>query len=70
MPKLYSSEDIIKTLIRLGFIKISQKGSHIKFRKNGNPVLTTIVPAGRKIMPQGTFRSICKQSNLQPQDFE
>jgi len=30
---------------------ISQKGSHVKYRKIGNPTLTVIVPAGRKKFP-------------------
>ena len=38
--------------------------------EKGSPTLTVIVPAERKIIPMGTFRSICKQANLQPTDFE
>lgn len=70
MPKLYSSDEIIKILINFGFIKVSQKGSHVKLRKHGNPTLNVIVPADRKIIPYGTFRSICRQSGLQSQDFD
>jgi predicted RNA binding protein YcfA (HicA-like mRNA interferase family) len=60
MPKLYSSFHILKILGAHGFILISQKGSHIKLRKQGDPVLTVIVPADRKEIPQGTFRSILR----------
>ena len=70
MPKLYSSSHILKILFANGFLFVSQKGSHIKLRKQGNPTLTVIVPAERKIIPMGTFRSICKQATLQPKDFE
>ncbi len=70
MPKLYSSEYIIRILLQHGFHFISQKGSHAKYRKTGNPTLTVIVPAGRKEMPQGTFNSIVKQSGLRKTDFE
>ncbi len=70
MPKLYSSYYIIRILLKHGFEQVSQKGSHIKLRKQGNPTLTTIIPADRKEIPIGTFRSICRQSNLQPSDFE
>ncbi len=69
MPKLYSSSEIIKVLQRKGFIYISQKGSHAKFRKTGNPVLTVIVPAGRKEIPFGTFKSILRQAGLTQDDF-
>ncbi len=64
MPKLYSSEEITKTLEREGFVFVSQRGSHAKYRKTGSPTLTVIVPAGRKQIPRGTFRSILRQAGL------
>lgn len=70
MPKLYSSEHIVRVLFRFGFQLISQKGSHQKFRKTGNPTRTVIVPAGQKVTPVGTFRSILRQSGLREEDFE
>ncbi|WP_295653358.1 type II toxin-antitoxin system HicA family toxin [uncultured Mucilaginibacter sp.] len=69
MPKLYSSDHIIRVLNKHGFTFISQKGSHAKFRKPGNPVLTAIVPAGKKEIPFGTFRSIVRQAGLTENDF-
>jgi predicted RNA binding protein YcfA (HicA-like mRNA interferase family) len=69
MPKLYSSAHIIKTLQGKGFVYISQKGSHAKFRKIGKPTLTVIVPTNRKEIPFGTFRSILRQSGLSEKDF-
>lgn len=69
MPKLYSSNHIIKILLQQGFVFISQKGSHKKYRKTGPPTLTVIVPADRKEIPVGTFKSILKQSGLQTEDF-
>jgi predicted RNA binding protein YcfA (HicA-like mRNA interferase family) len=70
MPKLYSSHEIIQILIKHGFVFISQKGSHAKYRKQGSPVLTVIVPVERKQMPVGTFNSILRQSGLAKEDFE
>jgi predicted RNA binding protein YcfA (HicA-like mRNA interferase family) len=70
MPKLYSSFHVLKILEAHGFIFISQRGSHIKLRKSGNPVLTVIVPADRKEIPNGTLRSILRQSQLSLKDFE
>lgn len=69
MPKLYSSNEIIKVLQKQGFVYISQKGSHVKFRKTGSPTLTVIVPAGRKEIPFGTFKSILRQAKLTEDDF-
>ena len=70
MPKLFSSLHVIKILLAHGFVFVSQKGSHIKVRKEGNPTLTVIVPAGRKEIPQGTMSSIIRQSKLSTIDFE
>ncbi len=70
MPKLYSSNEIIKVLRKRGFVFVSQKGSHVKFRKIGNPTLTVIIPAGRKEIPFGTFKSISRQADLAEDDFE
>ncbi len=69
MPKLYSSAAIVKVLLKNGFIFISQKGSHAKFRKVGNPVLTVIVPMAKREIPFGTFRSILRQAHLSEENF-
>ena len=71
MPKLYSSQEVIKTLEREGFHFISQRGSHVKYRKRSSSIVfTVIVPAGRKQIPRGTFRSILRQSGLDESVFE
>jgi predicted RNA binding protein YcfA (HicA-like mRNA interferase family) len=70
MSNFYSSADIIKVLQNKDFVYISQKGSHVKFRKTGKPTLTVIVPAGRKEIPFGTFKSILRQSKLAEEDFK
>lgn len=68
MSKLYSSRKIQSVLERLGFILVSQKGSHAKFKdENGNIV---ILPMGKKEIPDGTFRSILKQGNVSVQKFK
>ena len=70
MPKLLSSKNTVKVLERKGFVFVSQKGSHIKYRKNGDIVLTVIVPANKKEIPYGTFRSILRQAKLKEEDFK
>ncbi len=69
MPKLYSSKKIAKVLESDGFFFVGQHGSHGKFRKNGDPTLTVILPMNKKEIPQGTFRSILKQSHLEESAF-
>jgi predicted RNA binding protein YcfA (HicA-like mRNA interferase family) len=69
VPRLYSSTEIMAGLERAGFAFVSQRGSHIKYRKLSSPRRTVIVPAGRKQIPRGTFRSILRQSGLADRDF-
>lgn len=70
MPRLHSSDRIISILERNNFNFVSQRGSHVKYRKIGEEeTLTVIVPANKKEIPHGTFRSILRQSQLTPQDF-
>jgi predicted RNA binding protein YcfA (HicA-like mRNA interferase family) len=70
MPRLYSSRHIVKILESKGFIYVSQRGSHAKYRKRAEKeFLTVIVPANRKEIPYGTFRSILRQSGLGESDF-
>ena len=67
MTKLPSSQKIINTLLKNGFMLISQRGSHQKYRKADK---TVIVPAPRKEIPIGTFRLIVRQSGLNPKEFD
>lgn len=69
MPRLYSSREVIRALERAGFDFVSQRGSHVKYRKAGSPTRTVIVPANRPEIPRGTFRSILRQSGLQEDDI-
>ncbi len=66
MSRMYSSHKIIKVLLKNGFVFISQKGSHQKY-KFGNK--TVIVPHPKKEIPVGTFNSIVRQSGLSKEDF-
>ena len=71
MAKLLSSALIVKVLQEHGFLYVSQRGSHVKFRKMDiNQTWTVIVPANRKEIPVGTFRSILRQSGLVEDNFK
>ena len=67
MSKLLSFVLIINTLLKNGFMFISQRGSHCKYRKGDK---TVIVPSPHKEIPIGTFRSIVRQSGLTVDDFK
>lgn len=55
MPKLpvVSGNDLIKVFTRLGFIIVSQKGSHIKMKNKDGRVVT--IP-NHKIIKRGTLK--------------
>jgi predicted RNA binding protein YcfA (HicA-like mRNA interferase family) len=69
MSKLFSSREIVTILLREGFLFISQKGSHAKYRKTGDVVATVIVPMHKKEIPVGTLRSIIRQAQLPTKKF-
>jgi len=68
MPKLYSSSEIEAVLRALGFLFTSQRGSHQKFKDVDG--LICILPANKKEIPTGTFRSILKQMRISLERFE
>ena len=53
------SRKIVKRLLADGFVAVSSKGSHHKFRKGGQ---TVIVPHPKKDLPLGMARSIAKMA--------
>ncbi|MDQ3099589.1 MAG: type II toxin-antitoxin system HicA family toxin [bacterium] len=55
MPKLpiISGKDLIKALKKLGFVQISQRGSHIKMRHSDGRIAT--VPDHKELKP-GTLK--------------
>ena len=69
MPKPITLKLVVKTLRENNFFYVSQKGSHAKFRKIGNPTKTVIVKMSKKDIPHGTFQSILLQSGLVEKNF-
>ena len=68
MPSKYpvlTSEEVVCRLANHGFVFVSQKGSHRKYRKEDRVV---IVPMHTEIA-RGTLRSILLQANMAIEDF-
>jgi len=70
MPKRYSAKEILKRLKKLGFVIVSQKGSHIKVRGIREGKLQTAIVPNHKEMAVGTFDSILDQANVSKTEFE
>lgn len=69
---LFSSEQILTTLRRLGFEEMRRKGSHVvlkRERSTGSGHHVTVVPANCNPMPRGTFDSILRQAGLTYEEF-
>lgn len=62
MPKLpsVSGQEIICALVRLGFVVASQRGSHVKLRRDGK---ICIVPTHREVK-KGTLAGILRQADI------
>jgi len=72
LSRPYSLKGIIRVLVKEGFVCISTRGSHSKYRKitvEGRKV-TTVVPISKKEIPLGTLKSISRQSGLSKEKFD
>jgi predicted RNA binding protein YcfA (HicA-like mRNA interferase family) len=58
-----NSREIIAALIKAGWEKAGQKGSHVQFKHPDQPGRVTVPHPSRDI-PFGTLRSIERQSGL------
>ena len=70
MPKLYSGRQIIKTLERAGFYRVSQKGTHVKLRGIFKGKLLTVIVPFHKEVAYGTFQSVLRQAEMNGFEFE
>lgn len=71
MPKLprVSGADVMRTLERLGFSQVRQRGSHVVLRRETpQGVLGCVVPLHRELAI-GTLRGILKQAGVTPEEF-
>lgn len=64
---ILSSKKIIQILLELGFYKVSQKGSHAKY-KNIKTNRICIITMHEEVA-RGTLKSILEQANIELEDF-
>jgi predicted RNA binding protein YcfA (HicA-like mRNA interferase family) len=55
-----SGADVVRALERLGFLRISQRGSHVKLRRDSRTVIVPMHPE----VASGTLRSILRQAGI------
>lgn len=70
MPKLspISSRNLIKIITKLGFEKIRQEGSHVRFAHSDGRKITIPIHSGENIH-RGLLRKILKDMEIQPEKF-
>jgi len=64
-----SAKELIKILNKLGYVYISQKGSHIKLRKQ-KPSRKTIIVPNHKLIRPGTLNNILKSTEISQEELE
>jgi len=67
VPKLphLSGADVIRTLERLGFVRLRQKGSHVILRRGS---VGCVVPLHREVKV-GTLAGILRQAGVTVEEF-
>lgn len=71
MPNQYSRREILAVLRKAGFAEVSQRGSHVKLRRQRDGrTLTVIVKHPAANIPPGTFRAILRQAELTLDEFK
>ena len=71
MPKSASGDEVIKLLSKnFGFIFVSQKGSHVKLKKQlTDRTVVTIVPRHRELAI-GTLRGVLELARIDFKEFQ
>ncbi len=64
-----SAKELVKALQKLGFVFVSQKGSHIKLRKR-YPIRKNVIIPNHKIIRPGTLNNILKSAEISQKELE
>ena len=63
-----SSRDLVRFLLRQGYRKIRQTGSHLVLEHSQRP--TVVIPVHRGDLPKGLFLRILKDAGFTLEDFQ
>ena len=66
-PPLLSGQEIVKAFQKIGYYKVSQKGSHIKLR-NEKKEITLVVPAHKEV-DRWTLKGILSDAEISVEEF-
>ena len=68
LPQI-SGKDLIKKLMKLGFVVIRQRGSHIRIEKNTREKTIKITIPNHKNIKRGTLHQIIKTAELTEEEI-
>ena len=68
MPKLPSLKpnEVVRALERAGFVRVRQRGSHLRLRRGNVPVTVPVHPGD---VPMTVLRSIIRQAQMTEEEF-
>jgi len=67
LPRI-SGREVIAALLKIGYERDRQKGSHVILRQIASPHRRIVVPDHREVA-KGTLRKIMRQVGLTPEEF-
>ncbi len=65
-----SYREVKQKLEALGFIRVDQRGSHVKFSKETESGRRTVIVPEHREIAVGTIRSIIRQAGISITEFE
>lgn len=68
MPAI-TPKKLLKFLIKKGFYKHHQVGSHLVLKSNNNPELRVTLPMHNRDLKPGTLNSILKQAGIDKKEI-
>jgi len=68
MSKIPRGKEMVRKLLRLGFVVARQRGSHQVMKHTSGKVIVVPVHAGRELK-KGLFKDILSQLKLSEKDF-
>ena len=68
LPQI-SGKELIKKLLRCGFVVTRQKCSHIRLEKNTKEKIIKITVPNHPLLKKGTLNSIIKASELKTEEI-
>ncbi len=70
MAKLLRPREVIRALQRAGFVRVSQRGSHIKLKKQSEKGEIVVIVPNHPEIAQGTLDSILVMAGLSREEMD